>query len=538
MARARQAWAVALLFVVLTVAMTWPQALHLGTYVIDSDDPLLSIWRISWIAHALPTQPLDLFNGNIFYPEKRTLAYTDSVLLQGLAAAPLFWLGVPAVAAYNILLLGSIALSGAAMWLYAFRLTGSPYAAVLAGIVFAFVPFRFDHLQHLELQATLFLPLTLWWLERALESGRPRDVSWMAASLAAQVYCGLYYAVFLASALVFVIPLRLAGLPPDRRRVIRRALMWALPAAGLMVAPYLAVYVMNRGALGERLASDVLLYSATPGNYLATPEGNLIHGWWAGALGQNERRLFPGFLALALAAVGLVRVDRRRASLIVVGLTGFIVSLGLHTPAYELLRTLVFTYRGLRAPARAAILVYLALAALVAFGWARLQPRLGRWTLVATVGVSSLLLLEYATVSGSWLVLPREAPSVYRWLARQPRSVVVEFPIPTADRLDLVHESLYMFRSSEHWNPILNGYSGFFPPSFIELTEVVKTFPDDRSIAYLKARQVDVIVIHGGYMKPDAFGRMTAALVARPDVTMAAQFNEPRGQDIAFRLVR
>lgn len=60
---------VALLFVALTIAMTWPQVTDLSSRVYDSDDPLLSIWRVSWIAHILPRSPLDIFNGNIFYPE-------------------------------------------------------------------------------------------------------------------------------------------------------------------------------------------------------------------------------------------------------------------------------------------------------------------------------------------------------------------------------------------------------------------------------------------------------------------------------------
>ena len=59
---------------------------------------------------------------------------------------------------YNALLLASIALSGWAMWRYALHLTGDTIAALLAGIIFAFVPYRFDHFHHLELQATVFLP--------------------------------------------------------------------------------------------------------------------------------------------------------------------------------------------------------------------------------------------------------------------------------------------------------------------------------------------------------------------------------------------
>ncbi len=159
-----------LLFLGLTLAMTWPQAQHLSSRVHDSDDSLLSIWRLSWVAHILPLSPLDLLNGNIFHPETRTLAYSDAVLLQGFAAAPLIWSGLSPIAVYNGLLLLSIALSGWAMWLYATRVTGNAWAGVLAGIAFAFVPFRFDHFMHLEMQATFFLPLTLLGLERTLET--------------------------------------------------------------------------------------------------------------------------------------------------------------------------------------------------------------------------------------------------------------------------------------------------------------------------------------------------------------------------------
>src|SRR5688572_17176985 len=164
-----------LLFLGLTLAMTWPQARHLSSRVHDSDDSLLSIWRLSWVAHILPLSPRDLLNGNIFHPEPRTLAYSDAVLLQGFAAAPLIWSGLSPIAVYNGLLLLSIALSGWAMWLYATGLTGNAWAGVLAGIAFAFVAFRFDHFMHLELQATFFLPLTLLGLERTLETRSRRD---------------------------------------------------------------------------------------------------------------------------------------------------------------------------------------------------------------------------------------------------------------------------------------------------------------------------------------------------------------------------
>ena len=531
--------AVLLLFVVLTAVMTWPQVAALGTKVYDSDDPLLSIWRISWIAHILPTNPGELLNGNIFHPELRTLAYTDSVLLEGLAAAPLIWLGVSRVTTYNVVLLLSIALSGWAMYRYALYMTGHHWGAVLAGITFAFVPFRFDHLHHLELQATIFLPLTLLYFERALDTTSRRDVWLMAGSFVAQVYSCIYYSVFLATALLPIAAVRIWLLPPEKRIALLRLMAPAALVALAVVAPYGYAYTLNRATLGERLDRDILLYSAIWPNYLATTPENVVHGEWSSSFGQSERFLFPGALSLALMAGAFWRFDRRRATLVALGVIAFVISLGLNSPFYEALRTVLFPYRGLRAPARAAILLYLAIAALGAYGWARLmRGRTKTFQAIAAVLMGAALLLEYRTTVTKWLTLSEQPAEVYRWLATQPRSVVAEVPFSRPDRLDSIPDGLYMFNSTWHWQPIVNGYSGFYPKTFMELAENTQSFPDDHSISYLKDRGVDLLVIHGGLLGPKVFGEMTAALVARKDIDAMAQFAEKGGIDMVFRLRR
>lgn len=531
--------AVAVFFIALTTAMTWPQVSTLSTRVHDSDDPLLSIWRVSWIAHILPRSPLEIFNGNIFYPEKRTLAYTDAVLLQGVAGAPLIWSGVSQVTTYNALLLLSIALSGWAMWRYALHLTGHFSAAVLAGIVFAFVPFRFDHYHHLELQATVFLPLTLLYFDRAIASGSKRDAWLTMSAYVAQVYSCIYYSIFLATALMPIAALRLWWSAPAARVAFARAIVPAAIVALVAVSPYAVAYGLNRESLGERLDRDVLLYSATLRNYLATPEANVMHGAWSQPFGQPERLLFPGVFAIALALAGVLMLDRQRVTLIMLGVIGFVISLGLNSPFYGPLRAVFFPYRGLRAPARASILLYLALAALAAFGWARLMRHRSRnVTAVATIVMALLLLVEYRTRMEAWLTVPDTPTQVNRWLAAQPRSVLAEVPFARADALHSIYDGLYMFNSTWHWQPIVNGYSGFFPSTFLELADHTRSFPDDRSIAYLKRRGVDLIVVHGTLMDPGVFGEMTAGLLARPDIEALAKFEERMGSDVVFRLRR
>jgi len=448
------------------------------------------------------------------------------------------WMGASPVAVYNLLVLLSIAVSGWAMWRYATHLTGNAAAGMLAGIVFAFVPFRFDHFNHLELQAGFFLPLTLLAFERVLETRSRRDAAAMAAAFAGQVFAGIYYAIFLATAMLVVVPYRLRALDPASRLAVLRVLSPAFTIAFVVISPYLLSYVSNRGTLGERLDRDIEMYSATLPNYLsATPE-NVVHGAWSAPLGRSERRLFPGVIAMVLAVAGLA-LDRRRISLLITLATGFVLSLGFNTPFYDLLRSVLFPYRGLRAPARAAILVFVAIAGLAAYGFARGARGRSRATAaLAATALATLMLFEYRTELRHWLELPARPPQYAAWLAAQPRSVVIQVPFATADRLDRIPDGLYMFDSTFHWQPMVNGYSGFYPRSFLDLADVMETFPDERSIAGLKTRGVDFIVVHGGLLGADRYGEVTAALLARPDTAAVAQFDEPRGSDMVFRLQR
>jgi hypothetical protein len=290
--------------------------------------------------------------------------------------------------------------------------------------------------------------------------------------------------------------------------------------------------------VGERDVGEILRYSATWQSYVSSDPANLLYGALTDTWGRSERRLFPGALALALAVCGLWRIDRRRVAILALGAVGLVISFGLNSPIYPALRQAVFIYRGLRAPARASILVFVAISALAAYGWARVSPRLGRWRTAALGVVAGVMLVEYTTVMTNWQVLSPTPPAFARFLRQQPPSVLVEFPLPKPDRLDWIYDGLYMYTSTFHWQPTLNGYSGFYPKSYLELLERARPFPNDDSLAYLKTRQVDLIVLHGGFMTPDQLGRWTAYLAERSDVATVAEFPEARGPDVILRLRR
>src|SRR4030095_11105122 len=138
-------------FGALVAAVTWPQIKRLDS-VPDVGDPLFSIWRIAWIAHQLPRDPLHLFDGNMFYPERLTLTYSDPVIVPGIMSAPFFWLGAHPLTIYNLLFLSGFVLSGVTMYYLVRALTGRRDAAAIAGAIFALYPFRFEQYSHRELQ--------------------------------------------------------------------------------------------------------------------------------------------------------------------------------------------------------------------------------------------------------------------------------------------------------------------------------------------------------------------------------------------------
>jgi len=306
--------ATVVLFTVLTAVMTYPQIVHMHDRVNDDGDPLLHTWILAWVAHQLPRAPAHIFDANIFYPQRETLAYSDALLLPGVLVAPLHWVGVPPLVVHNIVFLSGFIVSGAGMALLVRTLTNSAAAGVLAGIIFAFLPYRIDHFPHLQLQQTQCLPFAFWAFHRLLRTGNVRDGALVGVFVAGQVLSCMYYGIFLVPYMVVVCgTMLIAGqagpvrLQPDALNLKRR-LVGLLVAACIIVVAMIPVgraYLAARKVVGERGRAEVVDGSATWWNYLATEEANAMYGKVFKRFMQPERRLFPGFVAIALAIVGL-----------------------------------------------------------------------------------------------------------------------------------------------------------------------------------------------------------------------------------------
>jgi hypothetical protein len=528
---------VLLLFGVLTCVLTYPQVRQMHGVSIDTGDPLFSTWRMSWFAHQLPRDPLHLYDANIFYPEPRTLAYSDAMLVPSLMGAPLIWAGVHRLTAYNALLLSAFALSGAAMFLLVRSLTQHTGAALFAGFVFAFLPFRFTHYAHLELQMSQWMPLCLWSFHRCVKDGRMRDGLLTGVFLALQMLSSWYYGIFFAT---FLIPVAGAVLIAagwqNARRALRPLIAGALLSV-IVVAPFAVPYLKARQSLGERPMSEIEFYSATPQNYLGAHSRNALFGSSTTQWGGQERELFQGIAVPLIALVGLCPpLSAARIGYALGLLVAFESSLGMNGVLYPWLHAHVLPYRGLRVPARMAMVVGLALAILAGYGVARISSHL-RSRRDAALACVFLLLLAFAEYR-SVLVLKdiwAAPPPAFAALPPDRTTVLLHLPLVIPD---VALEPFYMYFSTFRWDKLVNGYSGFSPPSYMRLLDLMRTFPDDSAFEELRARDVEFIIVHGAFYQPRVYAKLVEELGARRELRLIGTYRWEQRETRVYQMAR
>jgi uncharacterized membrane protein len=343
MFRSRRAAAFAICLL-LAVAHTWPLALHPGRYSRnDNADTQLNEWIMAWVAHQLPRHPLQLFDANIFYPAKDTLAFSEPLIVQALMGAPLAWSGASPVLVYNLVLIAGFTLTAFATCLLIESWTGCLAAGLLAGSAFAFNTHTLTRLAHIQGIHIYGLPLALLAVDRLIMQRSTIAALALALWLAVMAYSSGYLVVFAAVLLGVAIVTRAREWLPDSRKFATRVALAGIVAA-IAIAP---VYLPYRRAAREqhmvRSLDVVKEYSATPTGYLASA-GRLHFATWSGRFFKDPvDSFFPGFvvLGLAAAAVGASLAGRaaiaaafrpRVAMLAAIGAAGVVLSLGTATP--------------------------------------------------------------------------------------------------------------------------------------------------------------------------------------------------------------
>jgi hypothetical protein len=441
---------------------------------------------------------------------------------------------------YNGLIWLSILSAGLAMYACARYLSGSHWGSLAAAILFVGAPLRLDHVMHLELLCSAFLPLAVLATARAFD-GSLRGARGLGASVAAQFLSCIYYGVFLITLwpiLAAVEWLRRRGRVPLRTVMHAGA---ALALAGVVAGAYSLPYQRARQVVGDRGDGEIDRFSGSFDSYVLSPATNRLWGWTQAA-GESERWLFPGLMGSALAVSAVTTPAAPWvAAVAVTGLVAADASRGSAGLVYPIFRRLLSPYRGLRVPARFGMLTLTMLALLAAFGCGTMGRAFGGRPRAAVLAALVLLLMGVETLANVPVRrLPRAAPPVYAFLGALPPTVIAHAPLPRLGNLP-GFEADFIYFAQYHRHEIVNGNSGFYPPEYLRLIGGANDLRRPGAIERLHAAGVELVLVHERYFAyPALYADTIYVLEQRPDLEPIGTFaDEPgRGEVRVYRLRR
>jgi hypothetical protein len=484
---------------ILTVALTYPLAFRLGRVGrVDTFDGQFSIWNVAWVARTLVVDPLHVFDANIFYPHRGTLAFSEANLGAGALGIPAYWVTLNPYAAHNSAVLIAFLLSAIGTYYLVRYLTADRRAAAVSAICYAFCPHVFSRTAEIQLLMTFGLPFTMLAFHRMADRPWAGRAMTLGAAMAITTYFCAYYGVFVLLMIGFAIVVTAAI-----RRLWRDGQYWkavaiAAATASVLILPLFAPYLALQQAKGfSRPLAGARQYAADWRSYLTSSA--YAHLWLEHVIGKGKEVAFPGFVAVAFGLAGtlsgLRTGGRQREIAILYGALGVLAlwaSFGPDAGLYTALYQTVPAFTLMRAPGRFGLVVALSLSILAGLGVQALVARVRHATLVGAC-VAVIAAAELAEVL-RWKEVAPASPA-YRTLATLPRGPVIEMPFFWPE-VGLYQHAEYMLNSTAHWMPLVNGYSDYIPPDFFDTVLTLRHFPSRETFRILEPNHVRYAVFH------------------------------------------
>ncbi len=469
--RASESSLVLLLYILLTAAMTYPAILFLRTKVMGGpEDNFHFLWELWYVAHALfDLHKSPFFDPDVFVPFGYSLIRNQD-LSPGtvLLFSPLtHFFGE--VFTYNFLLLISFPLTAFGTYLLARKLWCNRVAAVLAGVIVGFCPYRFTHATgHLSLVSTQWIPFFFLYLDCLISKPRLKNAVLAGVFFGLCSWASWYYLFMTAIAAAAYVGFRIDW--KASREHLHRLLKFGaafVGVASVFVLPFLVpLYLATRGApVDYRGAGESQAYAAAVADYFIP---STTHFWWGdkvaqlwrsgpNGLWQSEWQLYLGMAALLFATAGVFHPRRRVViALIAMAIACLVLSFGpgiyLTHPAPLSSSTndvaispipapgrwlrLLPGFNNLRGWARLGFFVELAIGLLAAGGLTRLlewlkQRRHASTGTQVAVGAVVIALIIFDFLPKPADMSAVEARPVDRWLANRAGSFAfMEYPIP------------------------------------------------------------------------------------------------------------
>lgn len=527
-------------FSLITIVMTYPQLRLVKSGIYSLPDQLFYSWMIERNIDSLLHKPLaEFFNASVFFPYKNTLAFGDHLIGETVLAFPFFIATGNPVFSQNILILLSFIISGYGMFLLFRTLIPNTMGAILAGLLFSFSNVRFNQYDHLNMLSTEFLPFIFLYLGKFLEKRNIKLLFIFSIFFLLTILMTVYYLVMVSVAIAAYIFVWMLLNNHTFASVWKTALMpfIAMAIVGVLVLPVFTPYLQFTKEFSgvKRVLADNILYSASLTSYFSTARTTSLSSLSGQhVLSEADTGLFFGYASLFLFFCAWF-INPPKWKKIIVFFTilsgifyllsfgpllkfapGMVTSLPL---PYYVLYKVVPLFQIMRVPARFALFGQLFLVLVSGVGYIKLVSLMGtqykKYAVSALLVVIALLETWSAPMPLIAVEEKKDFPPVYQWLSIQPSdSTILELPIPSAyseiqkepvrhafmeDLTVADRDAVEAYRdyfSLLHGKRIINGYSAYAPPLYLEMREKTVNFPDDVSLSAIKKSGVTYVIVH------------------------------------------
>src|SRR5687767_142981 len=233
-----------ILYSALTAALTWPLVLHPRSLVpSDIFDPLLNTWILWWNTQAVPLSTA-WWNAPQFFPIEGGLGFSEHLIGLTPITTPIILATGDPLLAYNVAFFLAFPLCALGAHFLVFTITRRHDLALIAGLAYAFTPYRFPQIAHVQVLSAYWMPVALAALHRYLQDGRWRWVALFAVAWLLQALACGYYFIFLSVLVTlwlvwFALP-RTSGANLRPADLLKLAIAWGMAMACL--APFLYGY--------------------------------------------------------------------------------------------------------------------------------------------------------------------------------------------------------------------------------------------------------------------------------------------------------
>lgn len=512
-------WALGLLAIPLSVMITYPNVSDIGRLIIgNTGDSGVSIYLLEWQAHASVHAIDSYFDVTIFAPESFTLFWGPAFTPLVPAYALFKVLTNNPITSFNLLMILATVATLLATYLFARKCGFGPWAAGLAGVLFATTGQRTAHLGHLDSFQTLWIPIFGILLLAVWEKQQLRHGVFLGAALGISLLSAPYY--FLSGIAVSGVMVLLHL--PTWRELPRKSLGAAGAVTLLIAGP---VLVMSKLAGLSRSPEEVVPIGWAdfyhPGSYVPAMS------WLSQTAGQMgggktlENWLFGSIVLTLLGAIGAwAWLNARRMGrcplpkdhpnalaplLAAMALSGLVMAVGpylkiggtrLPLPMLFLMRLPGFD--SARVTGRFIAPALLALTIVSLIGLEKVTSRMRRQAKpVLVAGLAGVvLLMTQSFYPAAALDVSGPPADVNRALATRAEGLVVELPWSGCPGYGcLFTEPPRMIWSRFDWFPRLGGYSGYIPDYWIPAQESLGAFPDERALEFLRKYDARYVIL-------------------------------------------